>query len=116
MPDLSKLRDNANRRPTSHDAATAFSVGGSVACLFTVRFLSCLVPSCLRVRFPAMRSFRKKVVSAVAWAVPVFAAALPSHAGAEVARPDGGLLQLGMLPSYALCRRPLPPLLRLGTR
>lgn len=51
-----------------------------------------------------MRSFRNKVVSAVAWAVPVFAAALPGHAALAVAQPatdhpnsNSHLLHLGML-------------------
>jgi hypothetical protein len=48
-----------------------------------------------------MRSFRNKVVSAVAWAVPVFAAALPGHAATEVARPQSNLLQLDVQPNYA---------------
>jgi hypothetical protein len=44
-----------------------------------------------------MRPFRNKVLSAVAWAVPVFAAALPGHAATEVAQPESSLLHLGML-------------------
>ncbi|KAF1850539.1 uncharacterized protein K460DRAFT_271359 [Cucurbitaria berberidis CBS 394.84] len=47
-----------------------------------------------------MRSFKSKVLSACAWVAPVFAAVLPSHQR-EVARPDGGLLQLDLQQNYA---------------
>lgn len=59
-------------------------------------FISCL--------FFAMRSFKSKVLSAVACIVPALAVALPSHG--EVARPHNEPLQLGMLHSYILL--PLP--------
>jgi hypothetical protein len=66
-----------------------------------VAFLSSLLVA-------GMRSFRNKVVSAVAWAVPVLAAALPGHAATEVARPESSLLQLDVQPNYAQATFSLP--------
>jgi hypothetical protein len=47
-----------------------------------------------------MRSFKSKLLSAGAFAVPVLSAVIPHAERREVARSDGKLLQLGMNTSY----------------